>query len=123
MKKLLATGFAAFLLAFAAAPALADDEVNWLALPADKAALQELDTEQTRALRNSVRHCDDIRRSDHSGTPCVFLDLDRAMRQAEDPALRSYHFALSRSMRYDEARNSGAAIERVMHLREKAVEE
>ncbi|MBO6635285.1 hypothetical protein [Parvibaculum sp.] len=123
MKKLLATGFAAFLLAFAAAPALADDEVNWLALPADKAALQELDTEQTRALRNSVRHCDDIRRSDHSGTPCVFLDLDRAMRQAEDPALRSYHFALPRSMRYDEARNSGAAIERVMHLREKAVEE
>ncbi len=43
-------------------------------------------------------------------------------RQAEDPGLRSYHFALPRSMRYDEARNSGAAMERVMKLREEAVE-
>ncbi len=52
----------------------------------------------------------------------MFLDLDRTMRQAEDAALRSYHFALPRSMRYDEARNSGAAMERVMKLREEAVE-
>jgi len=123
MRKMLVTGFIAIALALGSTPAFAQDEVNWQALPQEKAALQALDTQQTRALRNSVRHCDDLGRADHSGTPCVFLDLDRAMRQAEDPALRSYHFALPRSMRYDEARNSGAAIERVMHLREKAVEE
>ena len=52
----------------------------------------------------------------------MFLDVDRAMRQAEDPALRSYHFALPRSMRYDEARNSGAAIARIMEMREELVE-
>src|SRR5690606_15101752 len=103
-------------------PVRAQDEVNWLALPADKAALQELDKEQTRALRASVRHCNDLARSNHQQTACVFLDADRAMRQTEDPALRAYHFALPRSMRYDEARNSGAAVARVMELREKAVE-
>ncbi len=122
MRKFLAAGIAAFSLALAAVPVRAQDEVNWLALPADKAALQELDKEQTRALRASVRHCNDLVRSNHQQTACVFLDVDRAMRQAEDPALRSYHFALPRSMRYDEARNSGAAVARVMELREKAVE-
>jgi len=122
MKKALMTGFAVISLALCAMPALAQDEVNWQALPGDQAALQELDTQQTRALRDSVRHCDDIGRADHSGTPCVFLDADRTMRQAEDPALRAYHFALPRSMRYDEARNSGAAIARVMELRQEAVE-
>ena len=43
-------------------------------------------------------------------------------RQAEDPGLRSYHFALPRSMRYDEACNSGAAMERVLQLRAQALE-
>ena len=122
MKMTLATGLVAASLTLGATQALAQDDVNWLALPADKAALQELDTQQTRALRNSVRHCDDLGRADHGGTPCVFLDADRAMRQAEDPALRAYHFALPRSMRYDEARNSGAAVARVMELRKEAVE-
>lgn len=122
MRNTIIAAMAALAIGLGAVPVQAQDEVNWLALPEDKAALQELDTQQTRALRDSVRHCDDVRRSDHSGTPCVFLDLDRTMRQAEDAALRSYHFALPRSMRYDEARNSGAATERVMKLREEAVE-
>lgn len=122
MKKMIFSGLVAAGLALGAGTSMAADDVNWLALPADKAALQDLDTQQTRALRNSVRHCDDLGRSNHGGTPCVFLDVDRAMRQAEDPALRSYHFALPRSMRYDEARNSGAAIARIMEMREELVE-
>ena len=122
MKKAIATGFLAALLALGAAPALAQDEVNWQALPSDKEALVELDQQQVRALRNSVRHCDDVGRADHSGTPCVFLDLDRVMRQNEEPALRAYHFALPRSMRYDEARNQGAAVEQVKKLRADALE-
>jgi hypothetical protein len=43
-------------------------------------------------------------------------------RQAEDPGLRSYHFALPRSMRYDEACNSGAAVAPVMERRTEAVD-
>ena len=122
MKKMLVSGFIALSLALGSASAFAQDEVNWQALPQDKAALQTLDTQQTRQLRNSVRHCDDVGRADHGGTPCVFLDLDRVMRQSEDPALKAYHFALPRSMRYDEARNQGAAIERVQKLRGEALD-
>ncbi|MEP2830370.1 hypothetical protein [Parvibaculum sp.] len=122
MRKMLVTGFIAIALALGSTPAFAQDEVNWQALPQEKAALQALDTQQTRALRNSVRHCDDLGRADHSGTPCVFLDLDRVMRQSEEPALKAYHFALPRHMRYDEARNQGAAIERVKKLRADALD-
>lgn len=122
MNRMLVTGLFAIFLALGSASAFAQDEVNWQALPTDKAALQELDTRQMRALRNSVRHCDDVWRTDHSGTSCVFLDLDRVMRQSDDPALKAYHFALPRGMRYDEARNQGAAIERVKKLRADALD-
>lgn len=98
------------------------DEVNWLALPADKAALIELDTQQVRAVRTAVRHCGDLYRSSHQGSPCVFTDVDRVMRQSEDAALRAYHFALPRSMRYDTGRNQGAAVKRVMEQRKSFTE-
>lgn len=122
MKKALVTGLIAISLALAAAPARALDEVNWQALPAEREALVKLDREQVRALRNSVRHCNDLARSNHRQTACVFLDLDRVMRQSEDAALKAYHFALPRGMRYDEKRNEGFAAERVQKMRAQALE-
>src|SRR5690554_3702642 len=122
MKVLLPAFFAALLLAITPLPSSAGaDTPDWTALPADKVALEELDQQQLRALRGSVRACNDLARSDHSGVPCVFLDLDRVMRQEEDAALRAYHFALPRSYRYDDARNRGAAVERVLKARNEAL--
>lgn len=115
-------GLAAIGFLLSAHAAWAVDEVNWLALPTDEAALTELDTEQLRAVRTAVRHCSDLYRSSHQGSPCVFIDVDRVMRQSEDAALRAYHFALPRSMRYDEGRNQGAAVKRVMEQRDSFVE-
>lgn len=122
MRKIIVTGLALASLAWGALPALAQDEVNWQALPAEKEALLDLDGQQIRALRNSVRHCNDLNRSNHQQTACVFLDADRAMRQSANAALKAYHFALPRSMRYDEARNQGAAVMRVQKLRAQALE-
>ena len=102
-------------------PAFAQDAVDWAALPTDKAKLEELDTTQLRMLRTSVRYCEDFARSDHRNTACVFLDLDRAVRQSDDPALKAYHFGMSRMDRYSEARNRGAVIDRLLSQREKAV--
>src|SRR5690606_15602952 len=93
MKVLLPASLAALLLAITPLPSAAGpDTPDWTALPTDKVALEELDQQQLRALRGSVRACNDLARSDHSGVPCVFLDLDRVMRQEEDAALRAYHF-------------------------------
>jgi hypothetical protein len=122
MRKILFAGIAALFIGLAAAPAQAQDEVNWQALPAEREALVKLDREQVRALRNSVRHCNDLARSNHRQTACVFLDLDRVMRQSGDPALKAYHFALPRGMRYDEKRNEGFAAERVQKMRAQALE-
>jgi len=115
-------GIAALFIGLAAAPVQAQDEVNWQALPAEKEALVTLDREQVRVLRNAVRHCNDLARSNHRQTACVFLDADRVMRQSGNAALRAYHFALPRGMRYDETRNEGFAVERVMKLRALALE-
>lgn len=101
--------------------ALAADSVDWNALPADEAALAQLDTQQERALRQSVRHCNDIHRSNHQRNACVFTDVDRTMRQSDDAALRAYHFALPRSMRYSESRNTGLAVKQVIEKRQSAV--
>lgn len=100
----------------------AADDVDWLALPSEKAVLMDLDTQQVRALRTSVRACEDFARSNHAKTACVFLDLDRMLRQSDDAALRAYHFALPRSIRYDDARNQGFAAELVAAEREKALD-
>lgn len=122
MRKILFAGTAALFIGLAAAPVQAQDEVNWQALPAEREALVKLDREQVRALRNSVRHCNDLARSNHRQTACVFLDLDRVMRQSDDPALRAYHLALPRGMRYDEKRNEGFAVARVQKMRAQALE-
>lgn len=122
MKVLLPASLAALLLAITPLPSAAGpDTPDWTALPTDKVALEELDQQQLRALRGSVRACNDLARSDHSGVPCVFLDLDRVMRQEEDAALRAYHFALPRAYRYDDARNRGAAVARVLSARDAAL--
>lgn len=122
MKLPLSACLAALFLAFTPLPSSAQaDAPDWTALPADTAALEELDQQQLRALRGSVRACNDLARADHSGVPCVFLDLDRVMRQDENAALRAYHFALPRSYRYDDARNRGAAVERVLKARNEAL--
>ena len=122
MRKILFAGLAAALIGLAAAPARAQDDVNWQALPAEREALIQLDRQQVRVLRNAVRHCNDLARSDHRQTACVFLDADRVMRQSDNAALRAYHFALPRGMRYDEGRNEGFAAERVRKLRAQALE-
>ena len=103
------------------APAFAQDEVNWAALPTDKAKLEELDTKQLRMLRASVRYCEDFGRQNHRNTACVFLDLDQAVRQSDDPALKAYHFGMSRMDRYSENRNTGGVINRMLRMREKAL--
>lgn len=123
MKKTFVTGILAALLALGAAPApaVAQDEVNWQALPAGEDALKTLDREQLRALRTAVRRCEDFRRSNHMHSACVFIDLDRFMRQTDDAALKAYHFALPRIMRYNEARNPGAAVDRVTKERAAAL--
>jgi len=122
MRKIVLAGIAALFIGLAAAPVQAQGDVNWQALPAEREALVKLDREQVRALRNSVRHCNDLARSNHRQTACVFLDLDRVMRQSGDPALKAYHFALPRGMRYDEKRNEGFAAERVQKMRAQALE-
>lgn len=122
MRKIVFAGPAALFIALAAAPAQAQDEVNWQALPAEKEALVELDRRQMRALRNAVRFCNDLGRSEHDWTACVFLDADRVMRQSDDAALKAYHFALPRGMRYDETRNEGFAVARVQKIRAQALE-
>lgn len=124
MKKTIVTGALAALLALGAAtaPAVAQDEVNWQALPAGEDALKTLDHEQLRALRTAVRRCEDFRRSNHMNSVCVFIDVDRFMRQTDDAALKAYHFALPRMMRYNEARNPGAAVELVQDQRMDALQ-
>jgi len=101
--------------------AQAADSVDWNALPADEAALTQLDSQQERALRQAVRHCNDLNRSNHQSSACVFTDVDRTMRQSGDAALRAYHFALPRSMRYSENRNTGLAVKQVLEKRQSAV--
>lgn len=101
--------------------AQATDSVDWSALPADEAALTQLNTQQERALRRAVRHCNDLHRSNHQANACVFTDVDRTMRQSSDAALRAYHFALPRSMRYSEKRNTGLAVKQVLEKRQSAV--
>ena len=103
------------------APAFAQDEVNWAALPTDKAKLEELDSTQLRMLRASVRYCEDFGRQNHRNTACVFLDLDSAVRRSDDAALKAYHFGMSRMDRYSENRNRGAVINRMLLMREKAL--
>ncbi|ABS63832.1 hypothetical protein Plav_2218 [Parvibaculum lavamentivorans DS-1] len=104
------------------ASAWAQDEVNWMALPEDRAALAELDNEQSRAVRAAVRYCEAFLRSSHQGNPCVFTDVDRAMRRTDNAALRAYHFALPRTLRYQEIRNQGLAIDRVLQQRNKRLQ-
>lgn len=101
--------------------AQAADSVDWSALPADEAALTQLDIKQDRALRQAVRHCNDLGRATHGSNACVFTDVDRSMRQSSDAALRAYHFALPRSMRYSENRNTGLAVKQVLEKRQSAV--
>ncbi len=101
--------------------AQAADNVDWSALPASEAALKKLDSDQERAVRRALRHCGDFGRSQHLRTACVFTDVDRFMRQSDDAALRAYHFALPRSMRYRENRNTGLAIKQVLEKRQSAV--
>lgn len=122
MKTFFLAALMAVLLSLSPLPlAAGPDEPDWTVLPADKAALEDLDQQQLRVLRGSVRACNDLARSNHSGVPCVFLDLDRVMRQEENAALRAYHFALPRAYRYDDARNRGAAVARVLSAREAAL--
>ncbi|PKQ06337.1 MAG: hypothetical protein CVT73_10215 [Alphaproteobacteria bacterium HGW-Alphaproteobacteria-12] len=122
MKQFLFTAIVMTGLVLGACASRAADDVNWSALPSDKAALMELDTQQARALGASVRQCEDFARSNHAQTACVFLDLDRSMRQSDDAALRAYHFALPRGIRYDDARNQGFAAGRVAAARENALD-
>ena len=105
----------------APAPAFAQDEVDWAVLPTDKAELEALDTKQLRMLRASVRYCEDFARQNHRNTACVFLDLDRAVRQSDDAALKTYHFGMSRMDRYSESRNRGAVVDRLLLMRDKAL--
>ncbi len=121
MKHILAVGVIAVSVLLGA-NARAQDEVNWLALSTDEAALKKLDTEQSRTVRTAVRHCEAFLRSSHQGNPCVFTDVDRVMRQSDDAALRAYHFALPRSLRYQETRNQGFAIQHVLKQRKSYVE-
>lgn len=100
--------------------AQATDTVDWNALPSDETALRHLDTKQERALRQAVRHCGSLHRTQHQREACVYIDVDRVMRQSDDAALRAYHFALPRSLRYNENRNSGLAIKQVQAKRERA---
>lgn len=102
-------------------PAFAQDEVDWAALPTDKAELEALDTKQLRMLRASVRYCEDFGRKNHRNTACVFLDLDRSIRQSDDAALKAYHFGMSRMDRYSENRNRGAVVNRLLLMRESAL--
>lgn len=118
MKRIVLSGLAAAILLAAPMAAQAQDEVNWQALPAEREALAALDNEQNRALRASVRHCISIGQARGRNSTCVILDLDRTMRQSGE-ALRAYHFALPRPMRYDENRSREAAIDRVLAVREK----
>lgn len=122
MKKLLSGLIVAMSLVWGATASMAADEVNWSVLPTDEAALTALDTEQMRAVRTAVRHCEDFARSNHQLTPCVFTDVDRVMRQSENAALRAYHFALPRGMRYDDKRHSGFAVKQVLEQRQKYVQ-
>ncbi|MBX3493497.1 MAG: hypothetical protein KF899_11090 [Parvibaculum sp.] len=101
--------------------AQAGDSVDWSALPDDEAALAQIDSQQERALRQAVRHCNDLHRSNHQANACVFTDVDRNMRQSSDAALRAYHFAMPRSMRYSENRNTGLAVKQVLEKRQSAV--
>lgn len=119
MKSGLLSGLVAGFLLAAPAAAFAD-EVDWAALPAEREALAALDSEQNRALRASVRHCIAIGQARGRNSSCVFLDLDRAMRQSGG-ALEAYHFALPRPMRYDESRHREAAIGRVAEARRHAL--
>lgn len=121
-QKILGGCVIAVLMFGAAGLAQATDAVDWRALPADEEALTQLDTKQVRALRKAVRHCGDLHRSQHQNSACVFTDVDRVMRQSDDAALRAYHFALPRSMRYSDARNTGFAVKRVAEQRQAAVE-
>lgn len=102
-------------------PAFAQNEVDWAALPTDKAELEALDTKQLRMLRVTVRHCEDFARQNHRNTACVFLDLDRSVRRSDDAALKAYHFGMSRMDRYSENRNVDAVIDRMLRMREKAL--
>lgn len=102
-------------------PAFAQDEVDWAALPTDKAELEALDTKQLRMLWASVRYCEDFGRKNHRNTACVFLDLDRSIRQSDDAALKAYHFGMSRMDRYSENRNRGAVVNRLLLMRESAL--
>lgn len=105
----------------APAPAFAQEEVDWSALPTDKAELEALDMKQLRMLRAFVRYCEDFARQNHRNTPCVFLDLDRSIRQSDDAALKAYHFGMSRMDRYSETRNRGAVVNRLLRMRESAL--
>lgn len=120
MKKVFLAALAAGMI-FSALPAGAQDAVEWQALPAEREALVALDSQQNRALRTSVRHCISIGQARGRNSACVFLDLDRVMRQS-DEALRAYHFALPRQMRYDENRHREAAVDIVAKARDRAVQ-
>lgn len=118
MKSVFLSGLAAAFLLALPVSAGAQERVNWQTLPAEREALAALDSEQHRALRNSVRHCISIGQARGRNSTCVLLDLDRAMRQGGE-ALQAYHFALPRPMRYDENRHREAAIDRVVEARKK----
>lgn len=120
MKKVILAALAAGLI-LSALPARAQEAVNWQALPAEREALVSLDSQQNRALRTSVRHCISIGQARGRNSACVFLDLDRVMRQSGE-ALRAYHFALPRHMRYDENRHSQAAVDLVAEARDRALQ-
>lgn len=123
MKKTILGGcMAAGLMLGGIGAAQATDTVDWNALPSDDAALQQLDTRQERALRQAVRHCGSLHRTQHQRDACVYIDVDRVMRQSDDAALKAYHFALPRSLRYNEHRNTGLAIEQVQAKRERAAD-
>lgn len=121
MKRLFLSGLAAAFLLAVPVAANVEEQVSWSALPAEREALAALDSDQHRALRASVRQCIAIGQARGRNSTCVLLDLDRTMRQSGE-ALRAYHFALPRPMRYDENRNREAAIDRVAKAREKALQ-
>ncbi len=72
--------------------------------------LRQLDTDQLRIVRRSVRSCTSITpvKLRPERNPCVISSTDKAVANADEPDLKVFHEALRQSDRYDENRTSAA---------------
>lgn len=100
-------------------PAIAAEQFNSGALPADRASLERLNELHLGIVRAAVRQCKptSLPADTNPGAGCIGTSVEQRVAQSGDPQLKAFNAKLPARIRYDENRTN-VDLDRTFRARE-----